>query len=264
MKGNVGHEDPSRRRSARAPQTCGAKARGCHQLDGSLAQSLQAEAWNETPKHLPALFWSDSKVAASLQAEVWQQDCATKSLQVEAWQVCSQRVRARGAGPVSLPKQDVGARPPTSHPPFEEEVLSAAGQLHWRLSDYGLASREVVGDGACQFRAVADQLYRDQELHGSVRQIATRQLRLHAAKYQHFVEGETFANYLARMAEPTTWGDNLSLQAIADAFEIEACLVTTFLERSFISIRPASGRSTQQIWLGFYAEYHYISLEPLQ
>jgi len=237
---------------------------GCHQLDGSIAESLQAEAWNQSSPHMSALLWSDAKVAESLQAEAWQQDGATQSLQAEAWQVCSQRVRARGAGPVPLPQQDVGARPLTSQPPFEAEVYSAASQLHWRLSDYGLASREVIGDGACQFRAVADQLYRDQELQGSVRQRATWQLRSHATRYKHFVEGETFAGYLARMAKPTTWGDNLSLQAIADAFEIEVCLVSTFLERSFISIRPASGRSMQQIWLGFYAEYHYTSLEPLK
>jgi hypothetical protein len=30
---------------------------------------------------------------------------------------------------------------------------------------YGLAEREVVGDGACQFRVVADQLYGDERHH---------------------------------------------------------------------------------------------------
>lgn len=226
--------------------------------DALLAASVQAEYWGQD-QHLEHV---DAKVAASLQAETWRQDDFAQSLQAEAWQVCSQRV-TRAAGAVALPLQDASARPPTARQPQESEVLSAAGQLHWRLSDYGLTAREIAGDGACQFRAVADQLFGDQELHPEVRTRAVLQLRSQVAKYEGFAVGESFEEYLERMAEPWTWGDNLSLQAIADTFDIEACLVTTFLQRSFVCIRPASGRPVQQIWLGFFAEWHYTSLAPL-
>lgn len=226
-------------------------------LDAHVAASLQAEDWNHEVQREQV----DAAVAASLQAETWREDNPASALQVEAWQVCSQRV-AQAGGALPLPLEDASARPPTARLPLEAEVDSAASQLHWRLSDYGLRAREIAGDGACQFRAVADQLFGDQELHGSVRERALAQLRSYKTKYEGFAVGESFEEYLNRMAEPATWGDNLSLQAIADVFDVEACLVTSFLERSFICISPCSGKPAQQIWLGFYAEYHYTSLEP--
>ena len=38
------------------------------------------------------------------------------------------------------------------------------------------------GDGSCQFRAVADQIYRDESLHGEVRRRAVEELRANAAR----------------------------------------------------------------------------------
>lgn len=244
--------------SARAPQAGCAQPLAPASLDAHVAASLQAEDWNREFHREHA----DAKMAASIQAETWRQDTVAESLLVEAWQVCSQRV-AESGGATAVLLEDASARPPTARIPLEEEVESAAGQLHWRLSDYGLGAREIAGDGACQFRAVSDQLYKDQELHEAVRQRAIAQLKSSAARYEGFAVGESFMEYLERMAQPSTWGDNLSLQAIADTFDIEVCLVTSFLERSFICIKPASGCPVQQIWLGFYAEYHYTSLEPL-
>lgn len=228
-------------------------------LDIKLAESLQAEDWNREAYREQA----DARVAASLQAETWWGGSAPRQLQAEAWQICTQRV-TQGAGAKAQPLADKNARPPSEPLPQVEEVMSAADQLQWKLSDYGLRSLNIVGDGACQFRAVADQLYQDQELHASVRERAVAQLKLNAAVYQGFAVGENFSEYLARMEDPHTWGDNLSLQAIADTYRVEVCLVTSYMQHSFICIKPGTGPPGQQIWLGFYAEYHYTSLEPLR
>merc|ERR1719401_1366401 len=48
------------------------------------------------------------------------------------------------------------------------------------------------------------------ELHGAVRQRAIAQLKSGAARYEGFAAGESFMEYLDRMAQPSTWGDNLS------------------------------------------------------
>ena len=47
--------------------------------------------------------------------------------------------------------------------------LDAVSQLRNKLSELGWRERDVVGDGACQFRAVADQLWGNQERHSEVR-----------------------------------------------------------------------------------------------
>merc|ERR1712039_152916 len=126
------------------------------------------------------------------------------------------------------------------------EVTSAASQLHLRLSDYGLRSKDIVGDGACQFRAVADQLYGRQELHSTVRVDAVAQLQANPGRYEAFAVCESFSEYLARMSQAHTWGDNLSLQAVADAYNIQACIVTTFLDRSFLTVSPENGKPSRQ------------------
>ena len=42
---------------------------------------------------------------------------------------------------------------------------------------YGLVERTVRGDGNCQFRALADQLYRSEDMHADVRRTVVHQLR---------------------------------------------------------------------------------------
>jgi len=211
--------------------------------DGALAASLQAEAWADCP---------DAMVLLS-------QDQA-----LQTWKECARRVQGSGGlSPQRL--EDARSRPPIVPLPAVDEVSSDEARLQWTLSDYGLRAREIKGDGACQFRAVADQLYGDQGLHAEVRRRAVAQLEARPDMYAGFAVGESFGEYVQRMSEPDTWGDNLSLQAIADSYDIQVCIMSSFLERRFLCICPSGGRRpSQQVWLGFYAEYHYTSLEPVR
>jgi len=239
-----------------------------HHADVALAASLQAEVWS-TPDQA-----SDAKSAARCSALQYAKAAHWRlkedallgaSLQAEEWQECGRRMTSGPSACRALPLQDRRARPPTATAlPPEPEVNTAASRLYYKLSDYGLVARDIAGDGACQFRAVADQLYGDQELHAAVRNRAVEHLRVNADKYGGFVIGESFKSYLERMAKPYTWGDNLTLQAIADTCEVEICIVSSFHDRSFLQVLPVSGRASQQAWLGFYAEYHYTSLTPVR
>ena len=47
-------------------------------------------------------------------------------------------------------------------------------------------------------------------------------------RYEGYTEGETFDAYVDRMARDGTWGDNVTLQAAADAFGVPVYLVTSF------------------------------------
>lgn len=121
---------------------------------------------------------------------------------------------------------------------------------------------QVRGDGACQFRAIADQLFSDEELHRYVRRVVVRQLQTHRSKYEGYTEGETFDAYVDRMARDGTWGDNVTLQAAADAFGVPVYLVTSFPTGLCVEVQPEreDRRFSHAIWLSFWAEVHYNSL----
>merc|ERR1712125_72381 len=95
------------------------------------------------------------------------------------------------------------------------EVNSAAARLDQRLQKFGLRVKPIVADGACQFRAVADQLFGDQERHVEVRKRTVAKLQENPKRFSEFVHDETWPSYLKRMACVNEWGDNLTLQAMA-------------------------------------------------
>ncbi|MBA0549112.1 hypothetical protein Golob_020167 [Gossypium lobatum] len=50
-------------------------------------------------------------------------------------------------------------------------------RLSERLATYGLAELQMEGDGNCQFRALADQLFRNPDYHKHVRRQIVKQVR---------------------------------------------------------------------------------------
>ena len=98
-------------------------------------------------------------------------------------------------------------------------------RLAERLRVYGLKEKVVRGDGNCQFRAFADQLFKSAARHEEVRKAAIKQLRLHAEAYRSFVPDD-YKAYVDTMARDGTWGDHLSLQAAADAYGVRLMVMT--------------------------------------
>ncbi|KAG8456899.1 hypothetical protein KFE25_012689 [Diacronema lutheri] len=210
-----------------------------------------------------------------------------------------------------VPRQNsnCGARP------SEADADLAHARLLSRLSAWGLRERVVEGDGNCQFRALADQLWGSQAQHALVRRLACAQLAAAPERYSCFVAETTaaecagsggggsggevaakraFAAYVARMRAPGAWGDHLTLQAVADRLGVEIALVTSFEGRAngdetdavvLVTPWPGPGAAGPQaagggggsggeakaqhlgdggrtLWLSFFAEVHYQSLEP--
>ncbi|XP_039003783.1 OVARIAN TUMOR DOMAIN-containing deubiquitinating enzyme 11-like [Hibiscus syriacus] len=59
-------------------------------------------------------------------------------------------------------------------------------RLSERLATYGLAELQIEGDGNCQFRALADQLFRNRDYHKHIRRQIVKQVRfmlLHKCKH---------------------------------------------------------------------------------
>ena len=85
-----------------------------------------------------------------------------------------------------------------------------------RLRDFGLQEFDVAGDGNCQYRALAHQLFDNVELHADVRRTVCRQLAAEADRYRGFVATEDDVDYeawVARMACAGEWGDHVLTSA---------------------------------------------------
>nr|XP_024361513.1 uncharacterized protein LOC112275388 isoform X2 [Physcomitrium patens] len=143
------------------------------------------------------------------------------------------------------------------------DAYSAKNRLLDRLKYHGLAERQMAGDGNCQFRALADQLYGSPDNFSSVRADVVEQLSQARDSYTSHVPME-FDDYLKVMASDGAWGDHVTLQAAADKYGVRINLVTSFEDRYFIEIKPAQQRSNRVLYLSFWSEYHYNSIYPLE
>ncbi|TVU32741.1 hypothetical protein EJB05_24497, partial [Eragrostis curvula] len=84
-----------------------------------------------------------------------------------------------------------------------------------RLGTYGLAEYQIEGDGNCQFRALADQIFRNPDYHKHVRKAVVKQLKEFKKHYEGYVPME-YKVYLKKMKRSGEWGDHVTLQAAAD------------------------------------------------
>ncbi|XP_021907238.1 OTU domain-containing protein DDB_G0284757 isoform X1 [Carica papaya] len=132
-------------------------------------------------------------------------------------------------------------------------------RLSERLATYGLAELQIEGDGNCQFRALADQLFHNPDYHKYIRKKIVKQLKKFRKLYESYVPLE-YKSYLKKMKRSGEWGDHVTLQAAADYFEAKICLVTSFRDTCYVEILPKDKNPTRELWLSFWSEVHYNSL----
>ena len=83
------------------------------------------------------------------------------------------------------------------HMSREESIEDGLKLLRQRVAHLKLKVIHMEDDGNCQFRALASELYGDQELHGLVRQKVVEHLRSHSDDFSFFVgDGGEWAAYL--------------------------------------------------------------------
>ncbi|GAY32483.1 hypothetical protein CUMW_002580 [Citrus unshiu] len=146
-----------------------------------------------------------------------------------------------------------GEIPDVNDASFDHERLSE------RLTTYGLAELQIEGDGNCQFRALADQLFRNPDYHKHVRKEIFKQLKHFRKLYEGYVP-MNYKGYLRKMKKSGEWGDHVTLQAAADRFQAKICLVTSFRDTCYVEIIPKDKNPTRELWLSFWSEVHYNSL----
>lgn len=154
---------------------------------------------------------------------------------------------------ITLTPRVNGEIPDINKATFDHERLSE------RLTTYGLAELQVEGDGNCQFRALADQLFRNPDYHKHVRKEVVKQLKHFQKLYESYVP-MNYKIYLKDMKRSGEWGDHVTLQAAADRFAAKICLLTSFKDNCLIEIVPKEKNPSKELWLSFWSEVHYNSL----
>ncbi|BBG99834.1 Cysteine proteinases superfamily protein [Prunus dulcis] len=117
-----------------------------------------------------------------------------------------------------------------------------------RLATYDLSELQIEGDGNCQFRALADQLFRNPDYHKHVRKHVVKQLKHHRKLYEAYVPMK-YRHYLKKMKKAGEWGDHLTLQAAADRFGAKICVITSFRDACYIEILPKDRNPTRVCFL---------------
>ncbi|CAA0400384.1 putative ubiquitinyl hydrolase 1 [Arabidopsis thaliana] len=143
--------------------------------------------------------------------------------------------------------------------PPEEEAVSDHERLRNRLEMFDFTEVKVPGDGNCQFRALADQLYKTADRHKHVRRQIVKQLKSRPDSYQGYVPMD-FSDYLRKMSRSGEWGDHVTLQAAADAYRVKILVLTSFKDTCYIEILPTSQEFKGVIFLSFWAEVHYNAI----
>lgn len=81
----------------------------------------------------------------------------------------------------------------------------------------GFIIKKMGEDGACLFRAVADQVYGDQEMHSVIRKSCVDYMAKNADYFSHYVT-EDFTTYLNRKRLDNCHGNHVEMQAICELF----------------------------------------------
>lgn len=135
------------------------------------------------------------------------------------------------------------------------------GLLEQRLSFLGCRTVTAVGDGNCQFRSCSFGLFGNEEHHKVVRQTAVAHMRSRREEYSVFFEGDTFEKYIREMSKSGTWGDELTLRAIADGFGCTIHLITSNESNWYLRYDPEQGgrqvHPKRHLFLSYISPIHY-------
>ena len=88
-----------------------------------------------------------------------------------------------------------------------EKVMRKKGYLLMKMGD----------DGACLFRAVADQVYADEEMHSLVRRLCCDYMTKNSDYFSQYVT-EDFNQYVMRKRREHIQGNHVELQALSELF----------------------------------------------
>jgi len=126
---------------------------------------------------------------------------------------------------VSLYEMDNNDRRRSSYPGMHSDFTNDL-LFRDKLKRLGLHVINVQSDGNCLFRAVAHQLYLDEERHDELRQRCVKHLSKHRSRFSLFISCD-FDEYLQRTSTPGVWGDDLEIRALEELTDRLICIYSS-------------------------------------
>lgn len=122
----------------------------------------------------------------------------------------------------------------------------------------GFVIKRTVEDGACLFRAVADQVYGDQEMHSIIRKHCMDYMVKNADHFSQYVT-EDFNEYIKRKRVNNCHGNNIEMQALSEMYNRTIEVYKYSLDP--INTFHASYQSDYEpIRLSYHGNIHYNSV----
>eukprot|EP01062_Namystynia_karyoxenos_P082147 TRINITY_DN9197_c0_g1_i1.p1 TRINITY_DN9197_c0_g1~~TRINITY_DN9197_c0_g1_i1.p1 ORF type:complete len:261 (+),score=57.38 TRINITY_DN9197_c0_g1_i1:114-785(+) len=161
-------------------------------------------------------------------------------------------------------------------------------RLQMRAARLGFRLHDVRGDGNCQYRALAHQLWRDERRHSEVRGTAAWWLREsertplepgQSTRLGDFLDREEYPRGWQQLCDAVgrdgVWGDHLSLVAAASAYGRKVNVLSSLPPRAGVpddgsdaqqsvrTVEPVGARpSGEPLWVAHWHDRHYASLVP--
>lgn len=99
----------------------------------------------------------------------------------------------------------------------EEDWAEREVGFEKKLRKQGLVIKQMGEDGACLFRAVADQVYGDQEMHSTVRKHCMDYMAKNSDYFSQYVT-EEFESYIERKRLDHIHGNHVEMQALSEMY----------------------------------------------
>jgi hypothetical protein len=135
------------------------------------------------------------------------------------------------------------------------------------LKSNGWQAVNVGGDGNCFFRALAKQVYFDEQEHGRARQETIQYMRERREDFEHFVpkDFDSYDSNVNHMSREGTYIEGqFEIQAAADAFNVHIMVYGRSRDHDRTFTPLMSNLETRDVYMAHYqAAQHYVVLERI-
>lgn len=141
---------------------------------------------------------------------------------------------------------------------METKYLDVDKDFENKIRQFNLAVVKIIPDGNCLFRAVAHQVFDNEDMYPELREQCMDHIANDRAFYHPFMGGQDFNTYIAQMRQNGVWADNLEIQALSEMLKAE---IQVFHTQSIPIVIFAENQKPKRIIRLFYNKtIHYDSI----
>ncbi|OQR73072.1 OTU domain-containing protein 5-A-like [Tropilaelaps mercedesae] len=149
-------------------------------------------------------------------------------------------------------------RPDEANVLSEREMAERELRFELLLRSKGLTIKKMEEDGACLFRAVADQIYGDQGMHGVVRKLCMDYLTKNADYFSHYLT-EPFDQYVERKRRANAHGNHIEMHALSEMYN-RPIEIYHYSEEPINIFHGSHKSGLDPIRLSYHRGVHYNSI----